>query len=195
MKKTILFMIILAASATLVWNLYSTSTAFPDIDISTKEVSPFTYCSMKYQGSYSQFEPAIRSLMQNLQRQSVQPAGPLLGIFFNSPEDTKPQNLEWEVGFPITPQSRVQAPLRKKQWTHTFVVTAVHVGSYETTQETYIQMFEWMETHNLIQKGPILEKYISMPSRGRGAGKARTEIWIPCQKPQPPSSTEINLPE
>lgn len=173
------------------WNFSSIPADPRDTEISTKEVSPFTYCSMKYHGSYTQFEPAIRSLMQNLQRQNVQPAGPLLGIFFNSPQDTKAQNLEWEVGFPITPQTRVQAPLRKKQWTHTFVVSAVHVGSYETTQETYIQMFEWMETRNLIQKGPILERYIHMPRQQRGTEKARTEIWIPCQKPQP-SSSEVN---
>lgn len=171
-------------------NFSSFTAASIDTEISTKDVSPFTYCSMRHKGPYSQFEPAIRSLMQNIQRQNVQPAGPLLGIFYNSPQDTEPQNLEWEVGFPITPQSLVQLPLEKKQWSHTFVVSAVHVGSYETTQETYTQMFEWMETRHLTPKGPVLERYINMPGQTGSGGEARTEIWIPCQKSQ--ASSEIN---
>ncbi len=150
--------------------------------ISLKEVSPFVYCYIPYKGPYTEIENVIGQLMQTSQSQNIFPGGPLIGIYYNSPEVVKPEDLEWEIGFPITPQATPMAPLEKKQWAFPQVVTASHVGSYEQIGETIAKIFEWMKENNLEQTGPLLERYLTMPTSETKPEDLKTEVWIPCQE-------------
>lgn len=120
--------------------------------------------------------------MMTSRNQNIFPGGPLIGIYYNSPNKVKQEGLEWEIGFPVTPQVMAQAPLEKKQWNFTLVASVIHTGSYEKAAETISKIYEWMEANNLAQTGPLLERYLSMPSPGTRPENLKTEIWIPCQK-------------
>lgn len=148
--------------------------------IALKEVSPFTYCSIQHKGPYTEIEKIIGQLMQASQSQNIFPAGPLIGIYYNSPDEVKPEDLEWEIGFPVTVQVVPQAPLEKKQWNFTAVVSALHTGPYEKTGETVSKIIDWMEANGLVPSGPVLERYLSMPSIK--PENQKVEIWMPCQK-------------
>lgn len=150
--------------------------------ISLKEVSPFAYCCIRYKGPYSEIEKIIGQLMQISKSQNIFPGGPLIGIYYNSPEEVKPEDLEWEIGFPVTPQVVPQAPLEKKEWSFTLVVSAIHIGPYEKTGETITKIFEWMKANDIIQSGPLMEKYLTMPTPETKPEEYKTEIWIPSQK-------------
>ena len=150
--------------------------------IELKEVTPFIYCSIRHKGPYSDIETIIRQLMMASRNQNIFPAGPLIGVYYNTPDQVKPANLEWEIGFPITPQVLPQPPLEKKQWNFTLVVSTVHVGPYEKTGETIAKMQEWMKANNLAPSGPLLERYLTMPTPETKPENLKTEIWIPCQK-------------
>lgn len=150
--------------------------------ISLKEVSSFTYCSIRHKGPYSEIEKIIGQLMQTSQSQNIFPAGAMIGIYYNSPDEVKQEDLEWEMGFPVTPQAVPQAPLEKKQWDFTLVVSAFHIGPYEKTEETISKISEWMEENGLVQSGPLLERFLSPPPPTTKPEDLKTEIWIPCQK-------------
>lgn len=150
--------------------------------ISLKEVSSFTYCSIRHKGPYTEIEQIIRQLMHISQSQNIFPGGPLFGIYYNSPDEVTQEDLEWEIGFPVTPQVMPQAPLEKKQWNFTLVVSTFHIGPYEKTGETISKIFEWMEANGLVQSGPLLEKYLTMPTPDTKPEDLKSEIWIPCQK-------------
>jgi len=122
--------------------------------------------------------------MQATQSQNIFPAGAMIGVYYNSPEEVKPEELEWEMGFPISAQVNVPAPLEKKQWTFTAVVSAVHKGAYEETGKTIAKMLEWMQEKGLVQAGPLLERYLTMPTPETKPEDLRSEIWIPYQKIQ-----------
>jgi len=150
--------------------------------VSIKEVSSFIYCCLSHKGPFTDIENVVGKLMQFSRGQNIFLSGPLFGIYYNSPEKVKPEELEWEMGFAITPQIPVQAPLEKKQWSFTTVVTALHTGLYEETGQTISKISKWMEANNYIQSGPVMERYLDANLSQVDPKKLRTEIWIPCEK-------------
>jgi len=151
--------------------------------VSLKEISPFSYCCIPHKGPFSEIEKIITQLMKAIQEQNIPPAGAMIGIYYNSPDEvTKAEDLEWEVGFPVAPQVVVQAPLEKKQWEFTPVASAIHTGPYEETGQTIFKILKWMEDNKLIQTGPVLERYLTMPTPETKPEELRTEVWVPCRK-------------
>jgi AraC family transcriptional regulator len=150
--------------------------------IELQEVSPFTYCCIPHKGPFTEIEKVIGQLMQATKSQNIFPGGPMIGVYYNSPEEVKPEDLEWEIGFPVTPQVVPLAPLEKKQWTFTQVASAFHIGPYEKTGETIAKIYEWMKANHRVQSGPLLERYLTMPTPETKPEDLKTEIWVPCQE-------------
>lgn len=182
MKKTILVLCFSLITFSASPAVDTQEKASEDTAVSLKEVTPFTYCCIPHKGPFSEIEKIVGMLMGAVQRQNFGPAGAMMGIYYNSPAEVKPEELEWEIGFPITPQINAQSPLQKKQWTYTLVASALHVGPYEATGETIVKILEWMEANSYTQAGPVLEKYLDMSPSTVKPEKLRTEIWVPCKK-------------
>lgn len=154
-------------------------------EVIIKEVEPFTYFSLRQKGPFTLIEATINQVIETARGQNVYPAGPLIAIFHSSPDDTRPEAMEWEVGFPVTPQALVQAPLEKKTWEFSPVAAGLHLGSYDSTGETIQKILDWMAENGYVQAGPILETYLDLGPSGVRPGELRTEIWIPCRKQTP----------
>jgi len=150
--------------------------------ITVQQVEAFSYVCLPEKGSFDKIQEAIGSLIQEMQAQNIVPAGALMGIYFNSPEQVKPEDLQWEIGFPVTSQSLIQPPLERKEWNFTQVVVSLHQGSYEKAGETIQKMMEWMEANGYAPVGPFLERYLDMNPEELKPEELKTEIWIPCQK-------------
>ena len=69
-------------------------------------------------------------LMKAIQEQNISPAGAMIGIYYNSPDEVKPEDLKWGMGFPVSLQAVVGTPLEKKQWEFTLVASAIHRDPY-----------------------------------------------------------------
>jgi AraC family transcriptional regulator len=150
--------------------------------ITVQETEAFAYVCLPQTGSFGKMSEAIGSLMLEMQAQNIVPAGPMMGVYFNSPDQVKPENLQWEIGFPITAQALVQPPLEKKEWKYSPVVVSLHQGPYEKTGETIQKMMDWMTANGYVPAGPILERYQDMNPDELKPEDLKTEIWIPCQK-------------
>jgi effector-binding domain-containing protein len=178
MKKSVivfgLFLIFLCSSIAL--------QAAQSGSVSLQKVEPFSYFFLRYKGSFDQIQNAIGQLVQEMQMQNVVPAGPLMGIYYNGPEEVKPEQLEWEIGFPVTPQALIQPPLQKKEWNYIDVASCLHTGPYEKTSETIRKMLEWMDANGYAVAGPIMERYMDMNPAELKPEQLKTEIWIPCKK-------------
>jgi AraC family transcriptional regulator len=150
---------------------------------STKEIKPFTYCSIAHRGPLSDMSGVIAQLMQAMQGQglfaSIQ--GPMVGIYYNAPGQVKPEELSWEVGFQVSEQASPQAPLTKKTWNYPAVAAAVHTGPYAKTGETIQRLMDWIKAQGFIASGPILERYMNNPMQVKPE-ELRTEIWIPVRR-------------
>ena len=184
MKKTIsvlglaLFLISITASAALNIQEEAPEKKF----VSVQEVFSFSYCCIPHKGPFTEIEGIIMQLKQAILEQKIAPAGTMIGVYYNNPEMVKPEDLQWEVGLPILPQVKVKAPLEKKQWKFTLVVSAIHKGPYEETGETISKMWEWMQANKLMLAGPVMERFLNMATPDIKPEDLRAEIWIPCQK-------------
>jgi len=156
------------------------------VKVSLKEISPFSYCSIRNEGAFSDMGEVINQLMSIMQGQNIHPAGNLLTIYHTTPQEENPMSGEWEVGFPVSSQiAIVQEPLKKQEWTHETVAAAVHVGAYENTGDTVTAIFDWMEEKGYVQTGPIVGMYLNMPDADTPPSRLRTEIWVPCREKLP----------
>jgi effector-binding domain-containing protein len=154
------------------------------IRVKIQEVEPFVYCSIRHKGPFSEIEQVIQNLIATMRGQNVYPQGPMIGIYHTvpGPEDPENMQMEWEIGFPITEQALVQAPLERKIWEHTLVASAIHIGPYEETGETITDIFQWMEANGYDSAGPVLERYLETGTPEGPPESQKAEIWIPCRK-------------
>jgi AraC family transcriptional regulator len=168
------------ASAPSVWN--ASRPAVQSDEVSLKNVEPFAYFCLPVKGPYSKVQETIGNLTMQMQAQNAIPTGPLMGIYYNSPEQVDAQDLEWEVGFPVVPRQAIQPPLVLKEWRFTQVAACVHKGPYAEAGKTIVKITEWMAANGCAPAGPVLERYLDMNPSEMRPENLRTEIWIPCQK-------------
>lgn len=182
MKKNIMIVSLGFASCLTALSSFSWADLVQSGDVTIQKSEPFVYVCLEMKGSFEGIQDAIGRLVQEMQAQNLVPAGPLLGIYYNSPEEVSEQNLEWEVGFPVTAQALVQGPLMKKEWSYPESVVCLHRGAYENTGETISKMLDWMEENGYRPAGPFLERYLDMNPEELKPDELKTEVWIPCQK-------------
>lgn len=150
--------------------------------VTIQKAEAFAYVCLEVKGPFDRIQEAIGSLIQEMQVQNLVPAGPLLGIYYDSPEEVSDQDLRWEVGFPVTAQAFVQPPLVKKEWSYAEFAVSLHQGAYEDTAETISKMLDWMDANGYRPAGPIMERYLDMNPAELKPEQRKTEVWIPCQK-------------
>jgi AraC family transcriptional regulator len=155
-----------------------------DLDIAIKDVQPFTYCAIPHKGPYTDMTAVIGQLVGGMQAQGLFPQirGPMVGIYYNWPGDTKPEDLSWEAGFIISAQASPTPPLVKKVWEHKTVAIAVHVGPYDKAGLAIEKMTAWLAAEGYEAGGPVLERYLDRNPMAVKPEELRTEIWIPCRK-------------
>lgn len=175
---TILAAILLAGLAP------GTFAAPQDLAVTIKEVEPFPYCAIAHKGPYTDMGTVIGELVGAMQAQGLFPQvrGPLVGIYYNSPGDAKPEDLSWEAGFIITAQATTQPPLMKKSWDYRTVAVAMHVGPYDKGGAAIGKVMTWLAAQGYEADGPILERYLDRNPEAVKPEDLRTEIWVPCRK-------------
>lgn len=151
-------------------------------EVSLKTIEPFAYFCMPFRGSYAQIQEGIGKLMLEMQSQNAMPTGALMGIYYNSPEQVDSRDLEWEIGFPVSPRQAVQPPLVLKEWKYPQAAVSMHKGPYAEISKTIVRISEWMTANGFAPAGPVLERYLDMNPAEMRPEDLRTEVWIPCQK-------------
>jgi effector-binding domain-containing protein len=174
-KKLLSVLVVLALVAPL---------AAQDLAIAVKDIESFSYCAVAHKGPYSEMGTVIGELMGAMQTQGLfaQVRGPMVGVYYNSPGDTKPEDLSWETGFIIAAEATPQPPLMKKVWEYKTVAAAVHVGPYEKIGAAVTKMTAWLAAQGYEIDGPFLDRYIDRNPMAVKPEERRTEIWIPCKK-------------
>jgi effector-binding domain-containing protein len=151
-------------------------------EIQIREITPFSYAYLECSGSYRQIPAKIGTFMQEFFKQKLWPAGTFFGLYLNSPQMVKEEELQWQVGFPVTKDAEVAAPLKKGDFTHTQVAACLYVGPYENVGSAYNRIFEFIGKNGYEAAGPIMEKYLDLNPQSVKPADLRTEINIPVEK-------------
>jgi len=186
MKKAVSILSLVSVLLSICPGLGSSTPPEQGTAVRIQKVEPFAYFCLKHKGSFSAIPEIISRLMQESQSQNVFPSGPLMGVYFGNPQQVAPEEMEWEMGFPVTPHALIQPPLEKKEWNFTEVAVALHKGPYEKTIETIAKMTEWMEANGYTTAGPVVERYLDMNPNEIKPEELKTEIWIPVKSVRDP---------
>lgn len=172
-------------AATLLAGLASGALAAPqDLAVTVKEVAPFPYCAIAHKGPYADMESVVGELVGAMEAQGllVRIRGPLVGVYYNSPGDTAPEDLSWEAGFVVEAQTTTRPPLFIKAWDHRTVAAATHVGPYDKLGAAIGEIMAWLAAQGYEVDGPVLERYLDRDPKAVKPEELRTEIWVPCRK-------------
>jgi effector-binding domain-containing protein len=136
---------------------------------------------MEFSGSYEQIPQAVSKLMAEFSKQGLTPVGMLHGIYYNRPQEVKPGELKWAVGFPVPKDANVLAPMKKSECNHKKIATYMHIGPYEKMDPSYNKILEFVESKGYKVVFPAYEKYLNNPYEVKPE-ELKTEIVIPVEK-------------
>ncbi len=168
--------------STLMLSTSFSTTTVQKVKVTLKEITPFSYVSVRHQGPLSDFETAVDILMGNMQRQNIPPAGTMFALMHKIPEEGKDITLDWEVSFPVTAQVYPQPPLTKDVWEHTLVASANHTGPIATIGDVADEIFEWVEQNGYERAGPVLAVFLNIGDPDTIPSRLQTEIWVAINK-------------
>ena len=147
-------------------------------EVEIKELESFWYAAMEFGGPFDQMEKSIQAFMGEFFKQGLAPAGPFIGVYFNDPSLVKPEELKWEIGFPVSKEANVQPPLKKVEFKKTTAAVYLHIGPYENTGKAYEKIFKYIEDNGYKITWPVYDKYLNNPMQVKPE-ELKTEMIVP----------------
>ncbi|MBU1109566.1 MAG: GyrI-like domain-containing protein [Candidatus Riflebacteria bacterium] len=147
-----------------------------------RNVQPFTYMCLEGTGPYAGLPQLEKSFLAKFKSSGLKAADKEITVYWNSPFYVAPEDLEWDIGYPVASNQTDKAGLKAKKFEFNKVAVAMHVGSYETTYITINSLYKWIVENKLVVLGgPCVERYFDAPNSTTPDSKKKTEIWIPIQ--------------
>ena len=97
------------------------------------------------------FGRAYRTVAETLGRQGIAMTGPPVGIYFGMPTDT----VEVAAGFPTDRPVKAENGVIAETLPGGRAAQVLHVGSYDSMQQTYSRLMAWLEDQKL-NGGPVI---------------------------------------
>jgi AraC family transcriptional regulator len=146
-----------------------------------KEGESFWYVFMEFGGPYDKVEKSVQTFMGEFFKQGLVPTGALLGVYFNDPNQVKPEELKWNLGFPVSKEADVRTPLKKVEFKHKTVAVYLHIGPYENWDKAYEKIFKYIEDKGYKIIWPLYDKYLNNPKEVKPE-ELKTKMIIPVEK-------------
>jgi effector-binding domain-containing protein len=128
------------------------------------------------------FGAAYDRVAAELSRQGVEPDGLPIALYTGDPSDT----VDVTAGFPVT--KPVTVPAEAAEDSPKFVVASLtggkaiqtmHTGPYDTLDDTYAQIIEWLTDQKLTPQSEMWEEYLVGPDSGAEPSAWQTRIVFP----------------
>ena len=121
------------------------------------------------------YERAFPAVMAALAEQGVAPAGAPFGYYPSMPAAT----VVVEAGIPTAGPIEAAGDVEPRELPGGRMVTAVHVGPYDTLPQTYGEMERWMRERGVTPRGGPFESYETDPGEEPDQSKWETRIHWP----------------
>ncbi len=120
------------------------------------------------------------AIAQYLGRLGQQPAGAPFVAYFN----LDMQNLDLEIGFPVTGQIAGQGEIQASEIPGGKLLTCLHIGPYDKLTAAYAAMQHWLEANALEATGVAYEFYLNDPT-STAPEALQTQIIFPLKAQVP----------
>jgi AraC family transcriptional regulator len=152
--------------------------------VELKQIAPFRYAALLMKGSYDQHATAFPQLYQLAAEQNLGYSFDIFGVYFNDPSQVPVEQLEWQVGFALTEGQQVKEPLVEKMWDYEQIALLTYNGPFTGEMNKGPQaLMTWVMSNGYAPNGPMMEKYIVMPTQNENGEWCGTiEISVPVSK-------------
>jgi len=117
-------------------------------------------------------------IMEYLERTpGVEAAGPPYSLYHNMDMD----HLDVEMGFPVSGAPHPEGRIGPSRIPGGRAVVAIHIGPYETLEETYTKAMTYMEREGLQPEGFMYEMYLNDPDEVPHE-ELQTEVYFPLRE-------------
>jgi effector-binding domain-containing protein len=147
-----------------------------------KQTDAMTVAYLAMRGSYSQIPESLGRLYGWVAQTGMTPVGMPQSVYHTTPGDGPEEEWAWEVWAPVAPdvepQEADETGLGIKEVPAGKAAAAMHIGPYETIDQTYGALADWIEGKGLRVSGPPREVYLSDPAEV-APEDTQTEILFP----------------
>lgn len=130
-----------------------------------KEAGGYWYVYMDFQGPFTILSEKSKIVWEEFKKQGLKPIGPFLVVFYNAAVDNKPEDYRWAPAFPISEDSEVKPPLKKRKFEKTPAVVIIHDYDIEKLSESNLKAREYIKEKGYKEIWPIYEIFHRSPSR------------------------------
>ncbi|MDO9045771.1 MAG: GyrI-like domain-containing protein [Methanobacteriaceae archaeon] len=151
-----------------------------------KKTVPEHQVAFIYQiGSYDKIPSCLGVLIEWLVKNGLEPKYPVYGMYYNSPLEVTPSELEWEVGAGFegkideeNPKNLNNQEVHLQTISEHQVVSTVFKGPCGESSSVYVDLYEYTIQNNLKIVGPVKEIYLNSPEMA-SAEELLTEVQFP----------------
>ena len=106
------------------------------------------------------FDRAFHAVMATAQAQGVPVAGPPVGVYYGMPAET----VDVAAGFPTAGPVEATGDVASVTLPGGRAAQILHVGSYDSMEQTYGRLMPWLGQQGLIPAGVMWESYLTEPT-------------------------------
>jgi len=153
------------------------------MEIEDKIIEEQKLAIINYKGNVKDMDILIAKLLSWAEAKKVEIIGNPFSIYFTSPQNTKPEEMIYDIGFPVSKDTELseEGEIKVVELLEHRVISIVHKGSYEKLNESYKEMVEYSIKNNYDIIGSPKEVYINSPHEVP-ENELLTEIQFPVIK-------------
>ncbi len=152
--------------------------------IKIKTLKPQKLAYIEHKGTYSEipYDKYYEKLFSWAKEKKIRPGMKALGIFFDDPDKTQPEQCNSEICIPIFGEAESDEEISIKDLPSMEVAQIKHKGSSEEYKNTYKTLSDWIEQNGYEWAGPSMEVYTKKPKMAGNKIIIYANIQAPIKK-------------
>jgi AraC family transcriptional regulator len=152
------------------------------LKIEEKNVEKKTVAIIKVKGPYELLPQTIGEVVGWVMNNGLTITEPPFGIYYNSPQEVPPEELEFEIGIPIEGKGQDEGRVKIRDIPPHIVLSTIHQGAYNEVGPIYQKIMEYAEENGFQIVGAPVEIYRNNPMEVASDEELITEIQFPVLK-------------
>lgn len=151
------------------------------MEVVEKRIEEARVAYIPYMGSYDKIPELMQEVGEWLSEKDLQMTGRVYGTYFNSPEDTPAENLQYEIGFAFEGEAMQEGKVGIKEIPEHTVLAAMHKGPYTEVGPVIHAVADYAVKNGYDIVGPVTEAYLNSPMEVPES-ELLTEVQFPVIK-------------
>ena len=151
-----------------------------ELTVEAKEFGPVWVMSKSATVEISQIGNVIGSVFEEIFKNNLQPAGPVMTFYMD--KEFQQENANVEVCVPVMPRDGMEAVKGVKLLNPGLCAMCTYMGPYHKMGKAYAAILKWIEENQYRVSYAPFDAYMNSPQNVKSPEELITEIWFPVEK-------------